>query len=171
MANTFGEEQALKVQQMLLGKTAEEVPSRQWASVAKGLNKMYDVYESQVERNAIYKEVESHRLGYASVYFTTDNNLGCGPTIARGILNPHTVSQNAISDLITLHGNQKLNQRSTESPYHITLLVRKMALDTTKLTKNITEVSYPQIQWVANITEVIQANGDKPLALVANGNH
>ena len=109
-------------------------------------------------------------MGYAKVCFATDNDLGRGPTIARGVLNPRAIVQNGVNQLKILFKNRKLDQYSKEQSRHITLLVRRRAIDTSALADNIMQDTYPEIVWAANLDQLI-ASTTGPLALVADGNH
>ena len=165
---------------MLAGAGDERIPIRQYAPVAKALTGFSEVLEVHNKllrdekktqaREAIAKEIREARLGYARVCFASDNDLGRGPTIRRGVLNPRSIRQGGVTHLKNLHGNGRLNQYSTDTTYHITMVIRKSAFKAESLTQNITQDPYPMIEWVDNITEVIQASkGD--LALVTDGNH
>jgi len=132
------------VQQMLAGVGDEHIPICQHAPVAKALTGFSDVLEVHNKllhnekkteaREAIAKEIQHARLGYARVCFASDNNLDHGPTICRGVLNPRSIQQGGVTHLKNLHGNGRLNQYSTEVTFHITMVIRQKAFKTELLT-------------------------------------
>lgn len=157
-----------------------DIRAKEKGSTVRALNNMFDMAETHAamtkdkertaERRLIADEIDHARLGYASICFATSNDLGRGPTIARGVLNPRHIKPSGVSRLKNLYLNQMLNQQSHEPSYHITVLVRKKALKADKLAEDIMTPVYPEIEWVDDITNVINSTqGD--LALVADGNH
>ena len=66
-------------------------------------------------------------------------------------------------------GNRALIHYSSESTYHITVLVRRAAINSEALTKDILTPRYSRIEWAPNLAELIKEK--KMLAVVADGNH
>jgi hypothetical protein len=165
------------VQELLLDGT---ISRRDRATVTRALDGFHDMMEQDesvriddqkvAARQAIEREIEAARLGYARVCFATKNDLGRGPNIVRSVLNPRSTNQSGVNHLKQLYFNRTLKQYSRESSFHISMMVRRKAIKCEALATDIRKEDYPQIQWADDLKGVIRsANG--PLALVSDGNH
>ena len=152
----------------------------QEASLIKTMNKLFEAKEREAEiehdekkkneNRKLQKEISDACLGYATVCFANNNDIGRGPKIHRTLLNPRSINAHGISSLKQLHAVGKLNQKSNESLYHITLLVRPSAIKQEALTKDKATPEYARIEWSDDIKDLIVAT-NQMLAVVADGNH
>ena len=89
------------------------------------MNKLFEAKEQEAEiehdekkkneNRKLQKEISDACLGYATVCFAYNNNIGRGPKIYHTLLYPRSINVHGISSLKHLHAVGKLNQKSNKS--------------------------------------------------------
>ena len=158
------------------GLVDEAYPPSQERALIKSMDGLFQTIEREVEMGVDDEKVEKKaeiteamnktRLGYATVCFGTDNDLGRGPTIHRAFLNPRSIKPSGIAILKELHTGKQLVRFSSEASYHITILVRRKVINVDALEQNVLSPRYPRIEW-KDLTDF----KNEKVAIVADGNH
>jgi hypothetical protein len=112
---------------------------------------------------ALVDTINNARLGYATVYFADDNDLGRGPEIIveKQI---YPICEEAMEELMELDEEEEVGRLSGSSFHHIILLVKREAIQPDRFHQNIAQPGYAPIPWVNNLEAIT-----KPLAWVLNG--
>ena len=125
---------------------------------------IYLLGSDHFENHPLLDQITNARLGYATINFCNSKlDLGRGPLLYE--LNPNK-DLNKVKEFRILHRTGQLNHFSQNPFHHISLLVKRQAIDVQQLSQNTQAEKYPEVVWNPYVPDM-----EEQVVILMDGHH